>query len=235
MTSQDVFSKYKEEILKEMEKNGTINNMKARVKSQIIEQIKNQKKEAKKKLEFEFLTPFQRIAKGKDLMMLTHLIIEFLQFYEMEYTLPIFLAEANINEKVKAETLVKDANLRGDYDNNQPILLQMVSSFLEEKPRNMSNRLFDDPFYKKDKEINYSSGGLGLLSGGLSGLSSYNKNSFGSLNKSTDANTNINSGLSNSFSGKTEPGKIFFYFQIKVKSSSQSVSEAQNHLQMKNQ
>lgn len=144
--------KYKKVIVDEMEKNGIINSMKGRLKSQIIQIIKNEKREVKRKLDFELLTPFQKIFKTKELMLLTHLIIEFLQFYEMEYTLPIFKDEANIKETIKKETLIKDSCLKTEYDENQPILLQIIASFLKD----VKNPKVFDEAYKKDKEINYT-------------------------------------------------------------------------------
>lgn len=151
--------KYKKKVLDELEENGTINLIKSNLKSQIVEIIKKEKKDTKRKLDFEMLTPFQKVPKSKELMLLSHLIIEFMEFYEMEYSIPIFKGETNIKEKIKKETLIKDAALRTEHDENQPILLQVLQNHLLEKPK---PKPYEEPFNKKDKEYYYS--GLNLLS-----------------------------------------------------------------------
>jgi hypothetical protein len=162
--SNNLTEKYKKTLVDEMEKTGVLNEMKSKLKSHIIQIIKNEKKQVKRKLDFELLTPFQRVPKSKELMLLTHLIIEFMQFYEMDYTLPIFKGETNVKESVAKDTLIKDSTLKSEYDSGEPLLLQIIKSHLKE-PKN--TRLFDDQYNKKDREISYNgySSGLGLLSG----------------------------------------------------------------------
>lgn len=153
---------YKKLILDEMEKNGVIDQIKAKIKYNVIEVIKNKDKETKQKLEFDFLTPFQKQSKKSDkLMLLSHLILEFLQFFEMEYTLPIFQNETNIKETISKETLIKDSYLNIGYEKDQPILLQVFNSYIDEK-KNKKRPTFDDNFYKKDKEIPIQSIGLNV-------------------------------------------------------------------------
>lgn len=162
--STNLTEKYKKTLVDEIEKSGVLNEMKSKLKSHIIEIVKNEKKQVKRRLDFELLTPFQRVPKSKELMLLSHLIIEFMQFYELDYTLPVFKGETNIKESIKKETLVKDSVLKSEYDSGEPILLQIIKSHLKE-PKN--TRLFDDQYNKKDREISYNgySSGLGLLSG----------------------------------------------------------------------
>ena len=154
---------YKKKIADELENNGSLSLIKSKLKSQMVEIIKNEKREVKRKLDFEMLTPFQKISKSKELMLLTHLIIEYLQFYELDYTCPVFKGETNIKESVKKETLIKDSNLKKDYDENEPILLQVLKGHLNDRIKGFPSKLYDDPFFKKDKEVSYS--GLGLMSG----------------------------------------------------------------------
>ena len=162
--------KSKKMILDELEANGVIGQMKAKLKSNIINVIKNQKKEIQQKLDFEFLTTFQKQSKKSDkLMLLSHLILEFLQFYELEYTTPVYKSETNIKEAIKKDTLIKDSGLSSTYDKDQPILLQVFNSYFEErnkKDKFGKNKVYED-IYKNDKEI--PSSNLGLITGGLSG------------------------------------------------------------------
>lgn len=168
----------RKEILDKLDSSGAISTIRSQIKSHIIQEMKNQKRSIKHKTEFDLLTPYQRQAKGNDVMLLTHLIIEFLQFYELQYTLPVFKDETNIKEEIKKETLVKDSQIP-NYDENMPILLQLLNLHLREKNKESVMRSYEDPFYKKEKEINYGSG-LGLLSGsGVSGLSSYSAANYG--------------------------------------------------------
>lgn len=162
----NIHEKYKKVIADDLENKGVLNYVKSKIKSSIIDIIKNEKREVKRKLDFEMLTPFQKISKSKELMLLTHLIIEFLQFYEFDYTIPIFKGEANIKENIKKDTLVKDSVIK-DYDDQQPILLQIINSHLNDRVKGFNRNIYDDPYYKKDQEVKYS--GLGLSSGYSSG------------------------------------------------------------------
>ena len=149
----------KKSLIDSLHQNGTVNILKSKVKSQLVSLMNEKNKNIKRNMDFELLTPFQKVSKSKELMLLTHLILEFMQFYEWDYTVPVFKGETNLYEVVSKETLIKDSNLRSNYDNQSPILLQILNSFLNDKN---TSKKFNDEIYKKDKEYSYS--GLGLLS-----------------------------------------------------------------------
>lgn len=149
----------KKSLIDSLHQNGTVNILKSKVKSQLVSLMNEKNKNIKRNMDFELLTPFQKVPKSKELMLLTHLILEFMQFYELDYTVPVFKGETNLFEVVSKETLIKDSNLRSNYDNQSPILLQILNSFLNDKN---TGKKFNDEIYKKDKEYSYS--GLGLLS-----------------------------------------------------------------------
>lgn len=149
----------KKSLIDSLHQNGTVNILKSKVKSQLVSLMNEKNKNIKRNMDFELLTPFQKVPKSKELMLLTHLILEFMQFYELDYTVPVFKGETNLFEVVSKETLIKDSNLRSNYDNQSPILLQIINSFLNDKN---TGKKFNDEIYKKDKEYSYS--GLGLLS-----------------------------------------------------------------------
>lgn len=200
--SSSLTEKYKKVIVDNLEQNGVLVEMKSKLKSIMIDIVKKEKKSDKRKLDFELLTAFQRISKSKELMLLSHLIIEFMQFYEMEYTLPIFKGETNINEQLKKETLIKDSNLKTEYDEDKPILLQILTSYLKEPKKT----LFDDAFNKKDREVNYSSysGGLGLLGnyGNTGGMKSDPLSSINLSNSNANADKDNASSSLNSIKSK---------------------------------
>lgn len=149
----------KKSLIDSLHQNGTVNILKSKVKSQLVSLMNEKNKNIKRNMDFELLTPFQKVSKSKELMLLTHLILEFMQFYELDYTVPVFKGETNLFEVVSKETLIKDSNLRSNYDNQSPILLQILNSFLNDKN---TGKKFNEEIYKKDKEYSYS--GLGLLS-----------------------------------------------------------------------
>lgn len=159
MSSNATKESIKKSLVDALHQNGTVNLMKSKVKSQLVSLMNEKNKNVKRNMDFELLTPFQKVSKSKELMLLTHLMLEFMQFYELDYTIPVFKGETNLNEVISKETLIKDSNLRNSYDNQSPILLQILNSFLNDKS---SNKKFNDEIYKKDKEYSYS--GLGLLS-----------------------------------------------------------------------
>ena len=120
-------------VLQELEKKGVINYMRAKIKKSILDIIDNEKDSTKQKLEFDFMTPLHRLNKSKEILIACHLIKEFLKFYELEYTFPIFENESNVKENIKRETLFKECKLKENKEEPKPILLQLVIEQLERK------------------------------------------------------------------------------------------------------
>ena len=115
-------------VLQELEKNGVINYMRANIKKSILDIIEKEKDPTKQKLEFDFMTPLHRLNKSKEILITCHLIKDFLKFYELDYTFPIFENESNVKENIKRETLFKECKL----------------NFLETQ---IKNDLFDIKYY----------------------------------------------------------------------------------------
>ena len=93
----DIQQEAKEIILKELEDKGVINYMRAKIKKSIIDIISHQSESVQQKLDFDYMTPLHRLNKPKEIVLVCQLIKEFLKFYELEYTLPIFENESNVN------------------------------------------------------------------------------------------------------------------------------------------
>lgn len=158
----DLQQEAKELVLKELESSGVIGEMRAKIKKSIIDIINNQKESTKQKLDFDFMTPLHRLNKPKEIMLVCQLIKEFLKFYEMEYTLPIFENESNVKENIKRETLLKELKLQDKKDDPKPVLLLLLQDKLNRKEdplggganRNPLDRLnrydFGAPFSKDD-------------------------------------------------------------------------------------
>ena len=109
----DLQQEAKDLVLSELEKNGVINFMRANIKKSILDIISHEKDNIKQKLDFDFMTPLHRLNKSKEIILVCQLIKEFLKFYEMEYTLPIFENESNVKENIIRETLLKELKLQG--------------------------------------------------------------------------------------------------------------------------
>ncbi len=178
--SVDIQQEAKEIIKKELEKKGVINYMRAKVKKSIIDIISHQKESLKQKLDFDFMTPLHRLNKPKEIVLVCQLIKEFLKFYELEYTLPIFENESNIKENIKRETLLKELKLDDKKEGTKPVLLLLLQDKLSRKDDTLNaqtNKNIDRYDYNKSEgELSYSDSNKNQL----------NPAAFGSTNKSLD-------------------------------------------------
>ena len=122
----DLQQEAKDLVLKELEKNGVINYMRAKIKKSILDIINNENDNTKQKLDFDFMTPLHRLNKSKEIVLCCQLIKEFLKFYELEYTFPIFENESNVKENVRRETRLKELKLQGKTDDSKPVLYLLL-------------------------------------------------------------------------------------------------------------
>ena len=106
----DLQKEAKKLVISKLEESGLIDKMKAKIKANVLKILDGQKEGMKQQLDFDYMTPLYRQNKPKEVVLLCQLIKEFMKFYEMEYTLPIFENESNIKETVKRETLLKEMN-----------------------------------------------------------------------------------------------------------------------------
>ena len=60
------------------------------------------------------------------------LVREFLEFYRLDYTLQIYLPEVNLNNgtAVSKEDLARRAGLASNFNENKPIMMQLLENFL---------------------------------------------------------------------------------------------------------
>ena len=138
--SIDLQQEAKELILKELEEKGVINYMRAKIKKSIIDIISSQSEAVQQKFDFDYMTPLHRLNKPKEIVLVCQLIKEFLKFYELEYTLPIFENESNIKENIKRETLLKEVKLENQKDNSKPVLLLLLLDKLNRKEDLFNNQ-----------------------------------------------------------------------------------------------
>jgi hypothetical protein len=131
--------------------------MKAQIKSQVLKILEKQKKTIKQSIEFDYMTQLQKQTnKSKETMMAYFLIKEFLQFYEFEYTLPIFENEGNIRENIKRETLISDFNLGSNVE-GKPVLVQLLSNYMNDNRKESHNNLVDSYNVKQEDEFKHDS------------------------------------------------------------------------------
>ncbi len=144
-----IAEKYKSQVMEQLEKSGVIGRLRAQLKSNVFKALEGQSKVVKQTLEFDYLTPFHKQQKTKDMILAVHLIKEFLEFYEMEYTLPVFENETNIREKLQKESLIKEIGIQ-NYEDKQPLLLNLLFSyyFFKENYNNNAQNTITNQFNK---------------------------------------------------------------------------------------
>jgi hypothetical protein len=136
----DTEKEAKEIILKELEDKGVINYMRAKIKKSIIDIMGSQNETFQQKYDFDYMTPLHRLNKPKEIILVCQLIKEFLKFYELEYTLPIFENESNVKENIKRETLLKELKFEDKKDNSKPVLLMLLQDKLNRKDDLFTNQ-----------------------------------------------------------------------------------------------
>ena len=196
--SIDIQQEAKDIIMKELERKGVINYMRAKIKKSIIDVISHQKESFKQKLDFDFMTPLHRLNKPKEIVLVCQLIKEFLKFYELEYTLPIFENESNVKEDIKRETLLKELKLEEKKDSSKPVLLLLLQDKLNnnEDRNNLIHKNIDR------YDFNNSNKSEGDLSNIETNKNKLNPSSFGSTNKSLDMTEPVNVNRFNTFNMK---------------------------------
>ena len=176
----------KEVILKELEEKGVINYMRAKLKKQILDIINSKSDTFKQNIDFDYMTPLHRLNKPKELILVCQLIKEFLKFYELEYTLPIFENESNVKENIKRETLLKELKLEENKKESKPVLLMLLQDKLNRKDDifNNQNKKNIDRYELSSKSERDS------LNNDIKKLE-LNPTTFGSTNKSLEIAENI--------------------------------------------
>ena len=190
----DLQQEAKELVLAELEKNGVINYMRANIKKSVLDIISHEKENIKQKLDFDFMTPLHRLNKSKEIILCCQLIKEFLKFYEMEYTLPIFENESNVKENIKRETLLKELKLQGKKEDSKPVLLTLLMDKLT-RQENVATGLNQN----KGASDRYDFNNFGSVFNRDDNSNAVIPNkkqlspiTFGTTNKSLDMNNNTN-------------------------------------------
>jgi hypothetical protein len=157
-TNLDLQAEARNAILEEITKSGLMDKMHAQLKSEILKSLEKQKKNLKHSIEFDYMTPLHKLAKSREVILSFFLIKEFLQFFEMDYTLPVFENEFNFRENVKRETLLcdfllKDKEKDGD---SKPVLIHLIQNYFQEmnnKKISFSSKL-DETYGIKNQNYN---------------------------------------------------------------------------------
>ena len=191
----DLQQEAKDLVLNELEKNGVINYIRANIKKSILDIISHEKENIKQKLDFDFMTPLHRLNKSKEIILVCQLIKEFLKFYEMEYTLPIFENESNVKENIKRETLLKELKLTGKKEDSKPVLLILLMDKLNRQDNNVAAGLNAN----KGASDRYDFNNFGSVFNRDDNSTAVIPNkkqlspiTFGTTNKSLDMNNNTN-------------------------------------------
>lgn len=129
----DLQKEAKKIVMDKLEETGVIAKMKAQIKANVLSILEKQKEGMKQQIDFDYMTPLFRQNKPKEVVLICQLIKEFMKFYEMEYTIPIFENESNIKETVQRETLLKEFNMQDDKTEPKPVLLQLLLDYQKNK------------------------------------------------------------------------------------------------------
>jgi hypothetical protein len=137
----DLQAEARNAVMEELNKSGLLEKMKAQLKVDILKAMEKQKKNLRHNIEFDYMTPLHKIAKSREIILSFFLIKEFLQFFEMDYTLPIFENEFNIRENVKRETLLSDFFLKDKEKDGEskPVLIHLISNYFQEMSNKRNN------------------------------------------------------------------------------------------------
>ena len=191
----DLQQEAKDLVLSELEKNGVINFMRANIKKSILDIISHEKENIKQKLDFDFMTPLHRLNKSKEIILVCQLIKEFLKFYEMEYTLPIFENESNVKENIKRETLLKELKLTGKKEDSKPVLLILLMDKLNRQDNNVAAGLNANKGASDRSDFNNFGSVFNRDDNSTAVIPNKKQLSpitFGTTNKSLDMNNNTN-------------------------------------------
>lgn len=154
----DLQSEARNAVLEEMTKSGLLDKLRAQIKGQIFKALENQKQNLKQNIEFDYMTPLHKLAKSREVILSFFLIKEFLQFFEMEYTLPVFEKEFNFRENVKRETLLSDFYLKDKEKDGEskPVLIHLISNYFQEMSNKRNSYLtkLDDSYGHKNALYN---------------------------------------------------------------------------------
>ncbi len=123
----------KTRILESLNKEGYMDKMKANLRSEVIRVLENEKKKsfggASKYLKQSELstTVTKKVVSNEDGLLCAEIIREFLQFYQMEHSLHVFVPEMSLSTdfpKSKAE-MEREIGI-ADRDPSKPLLLRLL-------------------------------------------------------------------------------------------------------------
>ena len=123
----------KTRILDSLNKEGYMDKMKANLRSEVIRVLENEKKKsfggASKYLKQSELstTVTKKVVSNEDGLLCAEIIREFLQFYQMEHSLHVFVPEMSLSQdfpKSKQE-MEREIGI-SDRDASKPLLLRLI-------------------------------------------------------------------------------------------------------------
>ena len=141
-------------VIQTLETNGILGQLRAQLRSCVFKVIDNQEQVEKGQGSgFHWENKNARgMCQNPEAVLCCELFKDFLEFYKLDYTLSIFLPEANLNnrEAVTKEELAKKVGLQ-DASANKPVFLQMLESFMANDfppPSALKQASFEKPSFK---------------------------------------------------------------------------------------
>mmetsp|Transcript_6454 Transcript_6454/g.10027 ORF Transcript_6454/g.10027 Transcript_6454/m.10027 type:complete len:440 (-) Transcript_6454:797-2116(-) len=119
----------KEIVTRTLEAKGVLGKIKAELRASVFTAIDEQEKVSGVYLENPLV---QKLLSSHEGRVAVDLIREFLEFYELDYTLSVLVPEANLPEHYAGrEAILKEIRLRPDPKQNRPLLVEVFDAFLK--------------------------------------------------------------------------------------------------------
>ena len=119
-------------VIQSLETNGVLGQVRAQLRSCVFKVIDNQDQVDSKKSSFHWENPKARqLRSSGEATLMAELISEFMEFYRLDYSLAIFKPETNVQGTQDRERLASRAGLENGVSAQQPILLQLLESFMQ--------------------------------------------------------------------------------------------------------
>ncbi len=141
----------KERILAQLAKEGYIDKVKAQLRSEVVRVLEKEKKQsfggASKYLKQSELatTVTKKVVSNEDGLVCAEIIREFLQFYQMEHSLHVFVPEMSLSQDFpkSRQQIEREVGIT-DKDQSKPLLLKLIEQIKFGNPRNPHSQSFSE-------------------------------------------------------------------------------------------
>jgi FGFR1 oncogene partner len=135
-------------VLQTLETNGMLGEIRAKLRSCVFKVIDQQESGVKKDAGFHWQNPLaMKIMQTEEGAFCAELIREFLEFYRMDYSLEVFLPEANLTTEPKSRDEIERSMGFENGDRSIPVLMILLQQFFK---GGKSNIMSPPPPYRQN-------------------------------------------------------------------------------------